>query len=141
FSLAEKTTAASLREFLSDPDDGMFRGPYARTRLPYAAAENWDGILGWLPDWFTPYHHQAQAFARLTSWRDGQPRTPEPTLVVTGTGSGKTESFLYPILDHCRRDTRPGIKALILYPMNALANDQAARLATLITGDPALAGI
>ena len=141
FSLAEKATAASLREFLSDPDDGMFRGPYARTRLPYAAAENWDGILGWLPEWFTPYHHQAHAFARLASWRDGQPRTPEPTLVVTGTGSGKTESFLYPILDHCRRDTRPGIKALILYPMNALANDQAARLATLITGDPALAGI
>ena len=141
FSLAEKTTAAGLREFLSDPDNGMFHGPYVRTRLPYAAAENWEGILGWLPDWFTPYRHQAEAFARLSSWRDGEPRRPEPTLVVTGTGSGKTEAFLYPILDHCRRDNRPGIKALILYPMNALANDQAARLAKLITGDPALAGI
>ena len=67
-----------------------------------------------------------------------------PTLVTTGTGSGKTEAFLYPILDHvlrARRDGVAGMKALILYPMNALANDQAQRLAKLITTRPELAGI
>ena len=65
-------------------------------------------------------------------------------MVTTGTGSGKTESFLYPILDHVLRANRAGvtgIKALILYPMNALANDQAKRLTEMLTGNPELAGI
>ena len=62
-------------------------------------------------------------------------RMSRPTLVTTGTGSGKTESFLIPLLDHCRRQRRAGqrgIKALVLYPMNALANDQARRVARLV---------
>ena len=43
-----------------------------------------------------------------------------PTVIATGTGSGKTECFLYPILDHCRRQTgSKGIKAILIYPMNA----------------------
>nr|WP_237728108.1 DEAD/DEAH box helicase [Cellulomonas sp. APG4] len=75
---------------------------------------------------------------------DGQRRRPQPTLVTTGTGSGKTEAFLYPILDHvlrARRDGVTGTKALILYPMNALANDQALRLTQLLTTKSDLAGI
>src|SRR5699024_8539324 len=71
-------------------------------------------------------------------------RLPQPTIVTTGTGSGKTESFLYPVLDHAARAKKAGIggiKALILYPMNALANDQAGRLATLLTENPAYRGL
>lgn len=71
-------------------------------------------------------------------------RRPEPTLVTTGTGSGKTEAFLYPILDHVLRAKREGVegtKAVILYPMNALANDQAKRLAAILTSNAELAGI
>ena len=55
-------------------------------------------------------------------------------VVATGTASGKTESFLYPILfelyrQHLDRELREsGVRALILYPMNALANDQRRRL-------------
>lgn len=48
-------------------------------------------------------------------------------LVATGTGSGKTESFLYPIADQLLSDPepdKPGVRALLIYPMNALANDQ-----------------
>ncbi|GAB6965514.1 MULTISPECIES: DEAD/DEAH box helicase [Corynebacterium] len=145
FSLAERNTAENLERFLKDPVNGMFHGPYIRTRLPYAPATQWEGLLEWLPEWFVPYRHQAEAFKRLSSLSDGIERRPEPTLVVTGTGSGKTESFLYPILDHCRRERlrgrSGGVKALILYPMNALANDQAARLASLISTEPELAGI
>lgn len=144
FSLADWVTAERLGRFLLDPDNGMFRGPYVRVRLPYKPAEHWEGLLEWLPKDFVPYEHQEKAFRRLASMKDGEPRRPEPTLVVTGTGSGKTESFLYPILDHCRREQqagRQGIKALILYPMNALANDQAARLTKLLLEDPALSGI
>jgi len=55
-------------------------------------------------------------------------------VVATGTASGKTESFLYPILfelyqQHlsCRLH-ESGVRAMILYPMNALANDQRERL-------------
>ena len=137
FSLAEQATASGLRDFLTQPQSGMFNGPYVRTRLPYAPANSWEGLLDWLPESFQPYMHQAQAFERLAS----KEKRPEPTLVVTGTGSGKTESFLLPILDHCRRNLGNGIKALILYPMNALANDQATRLSKLLNEDPALEGV
>ena len=141
FALTDTTTAQQLSDFLLDPDDGMFRGPYVRMRLPYAPAQDWKGVLSWLPGWFKPYRHQAEAFARLSSLGSDGPKRPEPTLVVTGTGSGKTESFLFPVLDHCKRNPGTGIKAVILYPMNALASDQEQRLAKLLAGNPELAGI
>src|SRR5690606_6562545 len=86
---------------------------------------------------FGPYRHQLTAWQRLSS-RDGQ--RPQPTLVVTGTGSGKTEAFAYPLLDHCHRARQAGvrgIKAIVLYTMNALASDQARRLAEIVWGDEA----
>ena len=55
-------------------------------------------------------------------------------VAATGTASGKTESFLYPILFELYRQhlegklKEPGVRAMILYPMNALANDQRDRL-------------
>ena len=51
----------------------------------------------------------------------------ENYLVGTGTGSGKTEAFLYPMIDDILRDpdrARPGVRSVIVYPLNALANDQ-----------------
>jgi hypothetical protein len=60
------------------------------------------------------------------------------TLVSTGTGSGKTECFLYPIISHCLnlrdRGVTDGITAVIVYPMNALAEDQLGRLRELLVG-------
>ena len=50
--------------------------------------------------------------------------------MITGTCSGKTESFLFPVLDHparARAEEHAGVKALLLHSMNALANDQADR--------------
>ncbi|GAB3085649.1 DEAD/DEAH box helicase [Isoptericola nanjingensis] len=145
FALADASTRASLEEFLRSPESGLFRGPYVRLRLPFRAADpGWRESLDWY-EGFPPYGHQAAAFQRLSSLApDGGLRRPQPTLVTTGTGSGKTEAFLYPILDHVLRAKRAGlggIKAVILYPMNALANDQAKRLTELLTSQPALAGI
>ena len=71
------------------------------------------------------YQHQEQAICKITAGRN--------VIVATGTGSGKTESFLLPILDalsaeHAAGTLGPGVRALLLYPMNALANDQIKRL-------------
>lgn len=59
-------------------------------------------------------------------------------LVSTGTGSGKTESFLYPIIDRCLRirdaEEPDGVVAVLVYPMNALAADQRDRLRLLLAG-------
>jgi superfamily II DNA or RNA helicase len=71
------------------------------------------------------YSHQEQAIRRVEQGHN--------VVVATGTGSGKTESYLYPILLHLYRESlrtgpRRGVKALVLYPMNALANDQRRRL-------------
>jgi ATP-dependent helicase YprA (DUF1998 family) len=141
FALTDDDVRASLETFLSDAHGGIFRGPYVRLRLPFRPADGtWPVALDWYPEKFTPYGHQARAFERLSSKHD----SPRPTLVTTGTGSGKTEAFLYPILDHAVRAKNAGqggIKALVLYPMNALANDQAGRLATLLTSDDRLGGL
>jgi ATP-dependent helicase YprA (DUF1998 family) len=59
-------------------------------------------------------------------------------VVATGTGSGKTEAFLLPIIDHALhlRDQRApdGVTAVIVYPMNALADDQLRRLRPVLAG-------
>ncbi len=59
-------------------------------------------------------------------------------LIATGTGSGKTEAFLYPILDHCLRlrdeGAPEGVVAVLVYPMNALAIDQLGRLRRMLVG-------
>jgi len=63
-------------------------------------------------------------------------------VVATGTGSGKTEAFLIPIIDYLLREKEqgtlaaPGTRALLLYPMNALANDQLRRLRRLLASVP-----
>jgi len=50
-------------------------------------------------------------------------------VLTTGTGSGKSLSYMAPIVDHVlRHGSGKGIKAVIIYPMNALANSQAGEL-------------
>lgn len=69
------------------------------------------------------YHHQERA---LMVGRAGR-----SFVVTTGTGSGKTEAFLLPVFDGIlrrREQGAAGVQAILLYPMNALANDQLERL-------------
>lgn len=80
------------------------------------------------------YTHQAEAARRIARG--------ENVMVCTGTGSGKTESFLLPVINgiikerkRCKEDNvayTPGVRAMILYPMNALVNDQLMRLRRLL---------
>ena len=82
-----------------------------------------------------PYQHQAASLR-------GSLIDEKSLLVMTGTGSGKTECFLLPLLgklavEACHRPKsfkKPAMRALVLYPMNALVNDQLARL-RLMFGD------
>jgi len=140
FALADRPAREGLERFLNDDARGMFRGPYLRIRTPYVhATGDWRQVLDWAPEHPVPYVHQVRSWQRLNS--DG--RDPEPTLITTGTGSGKTEAFLIPALGHCRRERaagKPGIKAVLLYPMNALAADQANRINDLLSSQ-ALAGV
>lgn len=94
-------------------DEGVLH-PHIRQISPYPSA----------------YLHQEQAFRAIAAGRT--------TLVATGTGSGKTECFLLPIISRClqlRDEGAPaGITAVIVYPMNALAEDQLQRMRELLVG-------
>lgn len=104
-----------------------------------------------------PYDHQAKAF-RASMGGDH-------IAVATGTGSGKTEAFLMPILARLLQESRtwstappssepwwktpgepfrptrdaegraPAMRAMVLYPMNALAEDQMTRLRRLLDSE------
>ena len=126
--------ASVVGDFLADPDY-LAKGPYLSIALPFKQAPDGDEPFPQVPLGFTPYHHQRIAFSRLAA------DAGRSTVVATGTGSGKTECFLYPILDYCRqRAGRKGIKAILIYPMNALATDQARRIAEIVHATPALRG-
>jgi len=86
-----------------------------------------------------PYSHQAEAIRAIL-------RDSKNVMIMTGTGSGKTESFLLPILGKLAIEAKErsaqfqqhsAVRALVLYPMNALVNDQLGRL-RLLFGDPSV---
>ena len=79
------------------------------------------------------YFHQEEAIRKVLSGKN--------VVVSTGTGSGKTESFLVPLVSDIVREfeaktLNPGVRALLIYPMNALANDQMERLRELLKDFP-----
>lgn len=88
---------------------------------------------------YSLYDHQMKSI--LAHMRDVD------VVVATGTGSGKTESFMFPMMNHLHdealrcsieKDGEPSqraIKCLMLYPMNALVADQLSRLRELL-GNP-----
>lgn len=149
----------SERRMLLEEPGGISQQPYIEVTPSYAVAGRFSGLkapkpvtellqelVGWKPGIgvFPPYRHQADAlehfFAKGTDSDD--------LVVATGTGSGKTETFLYAILgalaiEGTERRTsfaRRGVRALLLYPMNALVSDQTARLRRLL-GDERLSGM
>ena len=123
-----------IDEFLAQPDS-LTKGPFIDLALPFKKAQVTQEPFESLQLGFQPFEHQVTAFSRLTG------RSPSSTLVTTGTGSGKTECFMYPLLEHCALNTDvPGIKAIVIYPMNALATDQAQRFAQKVHESPKLKG-
>ncbi|MQY18089.1 DEAD/DEAH box helicase [Nocardia macrotermitis] len=108
---------ASLRELIAE---GVLHPGF----VEFAATMSLDRPL---------YRHQETAVRKIVAGRN--------LVVSTGTGSGKTESFLLPILNELIAEKAagtlgPGVRALLLYPMNALANDQLERLRGLLAATP-----
>lgn len=131
YRISTPSLAQAVREFIDSGE--AFQGSYMSFQLPFEKGVNTGEPFPDIPLGFKPYLHQERAFERLTA------NPPKPTIIATGTGSGKTEAFLYPILDYCRQVAdEPGIKAILIYPMNALATDQAKRLAGIIYNNPSL---
>ncbi len=125
----------------------LTKGPYLEAAPPYRSGSSIsdlvrEGLLSPdllnLPRSLPPdrplYAHQENAVRHLVGGRN--------LIVATGTGSGKTETFLLPILNSLLREreagtlSQPGVRALLLYPMNALANDQVKRLRGLLEPFP-----
>lgn len=84
------------------------------------------------------YEHQVAAINGVGKGRNA--------IICTGTGSGKTESFLIPIVNAIIKERKnpnytPGVRALLLYPMNALVNDQLKRIRSLLKGSEVTYGI
>ncbi|HEJ1890211.1 DEAD/DEAH box helicase [Pseudomonas aeruginosa] len=75
-----------------------------------------------------PYVHQLHAWSMLLADK------PRSVVITSGTGSGKTECFMVPILEDLIRERERnkaplvGVRALFLYPLNALINSQQERL-------------
>lgn len=81
------------------------------------------------PDDRNLYKHQEEAILKS---REGK-----NLIVTTGTGSGKTESFLIPVINQLLEEKEkgtlgPGVRTLIIYPMNALVNDQIRRIREIL---------
>ncbi|MGQ9351435.1 DEAD/DEAH box helicase [Mycolicibacterium gilvum] len=137
---------AALRHAI-DNTDMLDKGPYLEATPPYAPGKSLQDLIaeGVVAQGFADlagkalpldrplYVHQEQSIRKVAAGRN--------VVVATGTGSGKTESFLIPILDSLVREREqgaldPGVRALLLYPMNALANDQMKRLRSLLANYP-----
>lgn len=103
-----------------------------------AEAEEMLGTL-WrksLPEGVTyqPYEHQFQCWRTLL--KDKTPDGKNMSIVVTtGTGSGKTECFMLPLVqDLIDNYVAEEVQAIFLYPLNALMEDQKARMEKLLAG-------
>jgi Lhr-like helicase len=93
-------------------------------------------ITGVIPPGRKLYRHQAQA---ISAEIESRSRHKRPALIITApTGAGKTEAFLLPMLNDLfarrRQEGETGVRAILLYPLNALVNDQVERLFAWLRG-------
>ncbi len=145
----EKMADAISKAILSSVESGsgIVKGPFLEATPPYTTGKTINELIaeGVLSGEFSKlasnsfpldrptYAHQEAAIRKVAQGRN--------VLIATGTGSGKTESFLLPIFNFLMREKErgelgPGVRALLLYPMNALANDQVKRIRELLSNYP-----
>ncbi|GHV97609.1 DEAD/DEAH box helicase [Lactobacillus nasalidis] len=141
--------AKNLDKMLSS-EGILFREPYIEASPAYVTEDqglatakipNWEkDFLKKLADehlgvFKKPFVHQIESLEAAAAGKD--------IFVSTGTGSGKTECFMWPLLVKLANEARNseqtwnqrGVRAIIMYPMNALVSDQISRLRRIV-GDP-----
>lgn len=147
FALQSKDWNDEFSRALQD-DIELTKGPYLEISPPYLHGRSpreliAEGLFSPLMAGIEPampldrplYRHQELAVEKAVRHRRN-------LVIATGTGSGKTECFLLSILNGLLREleagtlAQPGVRALLLYPMNALANDQVKRLRHLLARIP-----
>jgi hypothetical protein len=118
----------------------LVNGPFLERAQLYAPGDDID-TLGLHPDTQRAiakklkgrrlYKHQTDALRLAIAEQQN-------VAVATGTSSGKTLCFQVPILEALLRDPSPGLRAVIIYPMNALVNDQLGEWEELLAPHPQL---
>ena len=127
-----------LRQALEDALDlplFLAQDPFFQAHRPFKSGKAWrdlklDARLAEVMEKRTGsktcYLHQSRAIEHLLG------ESVSPMAVTTGTGSGKTECFLLPVIQNAIEDSakhkKSGLTAILVYPMNALANDQHDRI-------------
>ncbi|HSH01927.1 MAG TPA: DEAD/DEAH box helicase [Anaerolineae bacterium] len=142
YPFADEELYAQMRYLLNleeTRNTPLLKGPYISLSRPFKQGAALKQLVS--ENIFHPHIPKIAGHTHLYGHQEDAVRAihqKQHTLVSTGTGSGKTESFLYPIISHClhQRDNNQtvGITAVIVYPMNALAEDQLSRLRGLLAG-------
>ena len=125
----------------------LYRKPFIESSPAYNTTPNGiakSSLPSWMKEYFdelssadlgaftSPYSHQIEALEAASEGGD--------VFVATGTGSGKTECFMWPLMAKLAEEARNrpddwslrGVRVMIMYPMNALVSDQLSRLRRLI---------
>lgn len=113
----------------------LIKGPILEITPPYTKGKSLKELSELFPEWLklkemleknTDYDinralfkHQEKALIKSLN---------NNIVVASGTGSGKTESFLFPIFQYCLENPGKGVRAIMIYPLNALIEDQIERL-------------
>lgn len=143
FPLSDPNISEQVKKILSPgmlEKSPLFKGPYLSLSRAFAIGDSINYLINnreihpaikGIIDFPELFAHQQKALRSVKQERH--------CLITTGTGSGKTEAFLIPIIDHClhlrdKGNEPEGIVAIIIYPMNALATDQLERLRKMLMG-------
>lgn len=144
FPIADRNLEAQVKEQLRHDVGGerlIAKGPYVYLNRAFEKGPSVSALIGERGLGLHPalsgvfpfdsvHKHQELALRHVKAGKH--------TVVATGTGSGKTEAFLLPIVDECLhlrdQDSPQGVRAILVYPMNALADDQLRRLRPMLAG-------
>ena len=137
FDIRDKVYNDLYIKRLTELESRLYKGPYLASTLPFKQSKTISQLINekFFEDNFKYvgdidlerpcYEHQVKSFIRI---KDGH-----NVVVTTGTGSGKTECFMLPIINELIKELKngpiqPGVRAIFLFPLNALVYDQMDRL-------------